>query len=130
MVKEGRFVYERQSARGGNDERRPDPNCCDPDCWPREAACRPTTEDLTPRGRIFVAQGSGATDSPWDKLVSGLYLGSEAFIERVKALTGHRTFTKEHLKLQQYVSAVDLVRVREAVQTFYGVMLTARRWKS
>jgi hypothetical protein len=38
--------------------------------------------------RQFVADTTGSTDSPWEKLRAGLYLGGEAFMERVKRRRG------------------------------------------
>jgi putative transposase len=37
--------------------------------------------------RQFVAAVIGSSDSPWEKLRAGLYLGGEAFMERIKKLT-------------------------------------------
>gem|GEM_PF-2693490 len=61
-----------------------------------------------------------------------MYLGSEAFMERIKALTRDRAsaFTGEHSKLQKNFRAVDLATVVETVDAHFGGPLRPRSWRN
>lgn len=80
--------------------------------------------------RGFVAEGIGKSESPWEKLVAGLYLGSEEFIERVKELTRKRDWGAEHLKVQRDVRAIEIESVRAATEHHFGVKLAGRNWRN
>lgn len=71
----------------------------------------------------LIAASIGSSESPWEKLRSGLYLGSEAFMERIKRLTLEGKWKREHLKLQQNVRAVDIGRVRAEVERHFATAL-------
>lgn len=78
------------------------------DEWDRPTACA--------LYRTFVAEAIERCDSPWEQLRARVYLGSEAFMERVKELTRERKWTADHLKLQQNVRAIPIESVRDEVE--------------
>ena len=57
--------------------------------------------ELTERYRQFVADGKGADYKPWEHLVGQIYLGGEAFCDRMQRLVSDRVTESEHPKPQR-----------------------------
>ncbi len=79
---------------------------------PNAATARQTYRD-------FVAAGIGQ-DSPWSKLQSQLFLGKEAFIDRLREVIPERTAVREIPKLQRFAN-------RPPLKELFGEWKTRRR---
>jgi hypothetical protein len=82
------------------------------------------------RYREVVGSTIGTSESPWEQLRAGLYLGGEAFMQRIKELTQECKWKREHLKLQQNVRAVDIGRVRAEVERYFATAVAGRTWRN
>ena len=63
----------------------------------------------------FVAEGHDAP-SPWEKLVGGMYLGSEAFLERVQSMLSSRELSREHVERQRVVRCATIDDVERTLR--------------
>jgi putative transposase len=80
--------------------------------------------------RDFIAAGIGGVASPFENVVAGVYLGSEAFIERVRELTGKRKWTANHSKAQRFGVAPSLEAIRSVIEAEHGVSVSVKSWRS
>jgi putative transposase len=67
--------------------------------------------------REFVAAAIGRDDSPWEKLVAGMYLGGSAFRQRVELMVKSKTNSAEHLRGQRMFRAATIDSVKETVES-------------
>ena len=65
--------------------------------------------------REFVAEGAGLTRNPWEDLRCGLYLGSIAFGERLRALVGARCSEPEYSKARRHPDRPTLDELQRAL---------------
>ncbi len=82
------------------------------------------------RYREFIAAGIGGVANPFENVVAGVYLGSEAFIERVAELTGKCQWTANHSKAQRIGVAPSLESIRSIIEAEYGVSVGVKTWRS
>lgn len=73
------------------------------------------------RYREFVAAGIGTTRSPWEDLKSDLYLGSEAFGERLRGLAARRELPTEFPRAHRLVGMPSLDAIVALVSSDLGI---------
>ncbi len=73
------------------------------------------------RYREFVAAGIGMTRSPWEDLKSDLYLGSDAFGERLRDLIGAREFPPEIPRSQRLIRPPALEAIVDLVSGEFSI---------
>jgi hypothetical protein len=73
------------------------------------------------RYRDFVAEGAGLAPSPWEDLKSDLYLGSESFGERLRALIESRDIPPEIPRSQRHAGAPSQEIILDLVLSEFGI---------
>jgi hypothetical protein len=74
--------------------------------------------------------GVGSTRSPWEDLIANVYLGSEAFIERVAKLTGNEKWRDDHSVAQRRAGTATIGTVASSVEAVFGHGIRNRTWRS
>ena len=70
--------------------------------------------------RAFVDAGAQIERSPIENVVAQLYLGSEAFIERMRILVESKPRSSDHPMAQRYVGRADVQKIVTTVAEVFG----------
>jgi len=80
--------------------------------------------------RRFVADARGASYNPWEKVVGQIYLGGEAFCDRMQALVQSRERSHEHPRPQRAFARPSLDSVVALIVEVFGVTVEDLQDKS
>ena len=72
-------------------------------------------------GTIHVAEGAGLAANPWEDLKSDLYLGSESFGERLRAMIASRDVPLEIPRVQRYAGAPSQEMILDLILSEFGI---------
>jgi REP element-mobilizing transposase RayT len=80
-----------------------------------------TPDGAAERYRAFVAEAIGSTDSLWDKVINGIYLGSETWAISMRKVLHSKRRSREHPRQQRAVGRPKLAAIVQVVSTLSGM---------
>ena len=87
----------------------------------------PATEGAAESYRAFVDEAIGSSESLWDKLINGIYLGSETWARSMRRLLASKPRSREHPRQQRAVGRPKLARIFRVVSALTGMKARAVR---
>ncbi len=81
----------------------------------------PTRDIARDNYRQFVDAGIGLERKPWDDLVGQMYLGSERWLDRVRAEIALKSRADEHPRIQRILPGSPMASVVSGVATTFGI---------
>jgi hypothetical protein len=101
-----------------------------PDWFDVDAALRSFDGDLAITRVLygdFVAAGVDCSDNLWDELINGIYLGSEEWTKKMRAIVESKPRSTDHPKEQRAVGRPKMATVVAAVARVAGVAASVIR---
>jgi putative transposase len=82
---------------------------------------RDTTEEAQEVYRQYVCQKIGVRGSIWDKVVNQIYLGTSAWVEKMRVLVESEPRSDEHPRAQRTPGRPDVIRVAQVVASVFDI---------
>jgi len=70
---------------------------------------------------VFVSERVGSTESPWDRVRHGIFLGTDLWIRKMRKIVESKPRSSDHPKRQRSVGRPIMPRVIETVARIAGV---------